>query len=96
MENKSTDCCDLTSTAELLHSNFMGGSDSRLVVCEAASSIELSSGSLTNTLHPEISETKDTLLLMLDSVRHAEVVRSFWIFANISCNIFKKYIRFGL
>ncbi|CAG9531385.1 unnamed protein product [Cercopithifilaria johnstoni] len=74
LENKSTDCRGLASPAELSHSELMGKTDSRLVVCEAGSSIESSSESLTDTPHPEgISEASDTLLLMLESVRHAEI-----------------------
>ncbi|VDO41729.1 unnamed protein product [Brugia timori] len=75
MENKSTDCCGLTSLPESSHSELMSGSDSCLTLCEARSSIESSSESVTDTLHPkEISgETKDILLLMLDSIRNAEI-----------------------
>ncbi|EFO25274.2 hypothetical protein LOAG_03212 [Loa loa] len=74
VENKATDCCSLASRAELSHSELMSRSESRLAVCETGSSIESSSGNLIAKLHPEeISETKDTLLLMLDSVRHAEI-----------------------
>ncbi|KAK6112237.1 hypothetical protein QQG55_46910 [Brugia pahangi] len=75
MENKSTDCCGLTSLPESSHSELMSGSDSCLTLCEARSGTESSSESVTDTLHPkEISgETKDILLLMLDSIRHAEI-----------------------
>ncbi|VBB26413.1 unnamed protein product [Acanthocheilonema viteae] len=73
MENKSTDCCDLASPEELSHSELMNRSDSPLVVCEAGSSFE-SSGSLTDTTQLEgIRETRDILLLILESVRHAEI-----------------------
>lgn len=79
MENKSTDCCGLASLAELSHSEL---SDSRLTVCEAGSSMESSSESLTNTLHSEvISETRDALFLLLESVRHAEVFGPFEFFS---------------
>uniref|UniRef100_A0AAF5PJX3 Uncharacterized protein n=2 Tax=Wuchereria bancrofti TaxID=6293 RepID=A0AAF5PJX3_WUCBA len=73
MENKSTDCCGLASFSES-YSELMSRSDSRLTLCQARSSTE-SSESVTDTLHrEEISgETKDILLLMLDSVRHAEI-----------------------
>ncbi|VDK70772.1 unnamed protein product, partial [Onchocerca ochengi] len=73
MENKSTDCCGLTSLSELPHSELMNRRGSHLAACETGSSGESSSENLTDTLQSERrSETKDTLLLMLDSVRHAE------------------------
>lgn len=71
MENKSTDCCGLAS-------ELKSRSDSRTAVCDGGSSIESSLESLTDTAHSEgISETRDTLLLILEAVRHAEVARPF-------------------
>uniref|UniRef100_A0A0R3RSV2 Coiled-coil domain-containing protein n=1 Tax=Elaeophora elaphi TaxID=1147741 RepID=A0A0R3RSV2_9BILA len=74
VENKSTDCLGLDSPAELSHSELIDKGDSHLAACEAESSIAASSGSLTDEPYPEgICETRDTLILMLESVRHAEI-----------------------
>ncbi|KAM3728817.1 Microtubule-associated tumor suppressor [Dirofilaria immitis] len=70
METKSTDCCGLALFAGLSNSKLMDRHDS---VCEAGSNNGSPSGSL-DVLQPgRISEAEDTLLLMLDSVRHAEI-----------------------
>ncbi|VDK74833.1 unnamed protein product [Litomosoides sigmodontis] len=66
VENKSTDCCGLAS-------ELKSRSDSHIAVCEAGSSIESSLESLTDTPNSKGINETDTLLLILEAVRHAEI-----------------------